>query len=57
MASSSVWGSLLNTHPQSFVVHHLEAIGGTVYIRKLEKVEKIDGDVHQDFSLDRQLKN
>ena len=41
----SVWGSLLNTYPQSFVVHYHEAIGGTVYILKLEKAEQIDGDI------------
>ena len=29
-ACRSVWGSLLHTYPQSFVVHYLEAIGETV---------------------------
>ena len=39
----SVWDSLLNTYPQSFVVHYHKAIGGAVYILELEKVEYIDG--------------
>ena len=34
-----VWGSLLNTYPQSFVVHFHEAIGGTVHVLMLERVE------------------
>ena len=56
-ACRSVWGSLLYTYPQSFVVQYHENIGGTVYITKLEKVELMDGDIHQEYSLDRQLKN
>ena len=55
-ACRSVWDSLLNTYPQSFVVHCHEAIGGTVYITKLENVELIDGDIHQECTLDIQLK-
>ena len=47
----SVWGSLLNTYPQSFVVHYHEAIGGTVLVLMLEIVEEIDGDIHQESSL------
>ena len=47
----SVWGSLLNTYPQSFVVHYHEAIGGTVHVLMLERVELIDGDIHQECSL------
>ena len=56
-AGRSVWGSLLHTCPQSFVVHYHEAIGGTAYITKLGKVELVDGEVHQDYSPDTQLKN
>ena len=47
----SVWCSLLNTYPQSFVVHYREAIEGTVHVMKLEKEELIDGDIHQGCSL------
>ena len=47
----SVWGSLLNTYPQSFVVHYHEAIGGTVHVLMLEKEEKTDGDICQECSL------
>ena len=47
----SVWGSLLNTYPQSLVVHYHEALGGTVHVLKLEKAELIDGDIHQECSL------
>ena len=47
----SVWGSLLNTYPQSVVVHYNEDIGGTVHVLMLESVELIDGDIHQECSL------
>ena len=47
----SDWGSLLNTYPQSFVVHYNEAIEGTVHVLTLERVELIDGDICQECSL------
>ena len=58
-ACRSVWGSLLNTYPQPFVLHCYEAMGGTVHVLKLEKAELIDEDIHQEqeCSLARQLKN
>ena len=56
-ACRSVWGSLLRTYPQSFVVHYHEAMGGTVYITKIETVELTDGEIDQECSLDRQLKS
>ena len=49
-ACRSVWGSLLHTYPQSFVVHYHEAIGGTVCITRLEKIEMIDEEIHQKCS-------
>ena len=43
-------------YPQSFVVHD-EAIGGTIYITKLEKVELMDGEIHQECSLEDSRKS
>ena len=51
-ACRSVWGSLLLTYPQSFVGHCHEAMGGTVYMTKLEKVELIDVEVHRECLLE-----
>ena len=31
--------------------------GGTVHVLKLERVELTDGNIHQECSLDRQLKS
>ena len=45
-------GSLLHTYPQSFVAHCQDAIGGTAYITKLEKVELTDGEILQESSLE-----
>ena len=42
-----VWGSLLNTYPQSLSCDHYETIGGTVYILRLETVDLIDDEHHQ----------
>ena len=56
-ASRSIWGSLLNTYPQSFVIHYHEAIGGAVYITKLKKVNLVDREIHHECSLGRQLRS
>ena len=48
----SVWGALLYTYHQLVVLHCHELIRGAVYITKLEKVEMIDGEIHQECSLE-----
>ena len=50
VGSHCVWDSQLANVPQS-VTSCAKAIGGTVYILMLEKVEKIDGELCQEWSL------
>ena len=50
-ACRSIWGSLLDTYPQSLSCNHYEAMGGTVYIMKFEKADLIDGGHQQECSL------
>ena len=49
--SRSVWGLLLNRYPPSLSYHHHEAIGGTVYILRLEKADWIEEELCQEFTL------
>ena len=54
--SSCLWFTIIQ-RPTVFVTSRAKLYGGTVHVTKLEKVELIDGDIHQECSLDRQLKN
>ena len=52
--------SVVHDYPKSHCLcqHHAQKqYGGTIHVLKLEKVELIDGDIHQEWSLARQLKN
>ena len=49
-------GKLLSNVPLSMSCDYFEAIGGTVYIIKLEKDDLIDGKHHQEGSLENNWK-
>ena len=54
--SSCLWFTT-NQCPTTYVASRAKLYGGTAHDLKLEKVELIDGDIHQECSLDSQLKS
>ena len=46
-----VWDSILDTYPQSLSYNHYDAIEGTVYMLRLEKVDYIEWELCQECSI------